>query len=287
MRNLIFAAGAVLPLLLAVPASADHHMGWTRSADVGLGYDDNASNAPDGPDQRGNAVLAGNFNLDFHWRPTLYTGLLLRGTLGAEGYADDSKLSNGKAGLTARVSHRPAGGFHMPTIAAWLSGAVREFGSELRSGTELRAGTYLMMPITTAIGARVSAGLAERAADEHVFDLSTVTYGVDLDWKVATRVTTYLGYQQIDGDLVSSSSLAPVGGYGDYAEDDAFEGFWAYRLDGQTQVASAGLNFALSPALALDAQVLRADASADYAGPVVVDASYERWQFMLGLLMRL
>lgn len=286
MRNLSFAAGAIL-LLLAGPARADHHMGWARSADVGLGYDDNASNAPDGPDQRGNGVLAGSFNLDWHWRPTLYTGLLLRGTLGAEGYSDDGKLSNGKAALMARVAHRPAGGFYMPTLAGWVSGALREYGSELRSGTELRAGTYLMMPLTTAIGARVSAGLAERSADAAVFDLSTVSYGIDLDWRVATRLTTYLGYQRIDGDLVTSSSLEPIGGYGDYEKDDAFEDFWAYRLDGQTDVASAGLNFALSSALSLDAQVLRADASADYTGPVVVDASYERWQFMLSLLMRL
>jgi hypothetical protein len=285
MRNPRLATGAIL-LLLALPARADHHMGWLGSADLGLGYDDNSSNAVDGPDQRGNGVVAGNANLDFQWRPTLYTGLVLRGGLGAEGYTEDSKLSNGKVSLLARVAHRPAGGFYMPTGAVWLSTAYREFGSELRSGIDLRAGTYLMMPITTAIGMRVSAGLAERQADSKVFDLSTVSYGVDFDWRVASRVTTYLGYQLIDGDLVTSSSLAPVGGYGIYEEDDAFEGFWAYRLDARTQVATVGLNFALSRSLSIDAQLQRATASAEYAGPVTVDLSYERLQGTIGALLR-
>ncbi|MGH8481768.1 MAG: hypothetical protein ACRES8_04835 [Nevskiaceae bacterium] len=275
------AIGAVL-LLVAAPAGADHHMGWYRSADLSLGYDGNSSNAAAGEDERANSFAAAGANLDYTWKPTLYTGLLFRGTLAGEGYEQDSRLSNGKVALLARVSHRPAGGFHMPLFAGWVSAAYREYGSDIRDGADYRAGGYVMAPLTTAIGARVSVGVSERMAASEVFDLSSRSAGLDLDWRLAPRATAYLGYQFIDGEQVSSNSSPPVGsGYDVTEDDDAFDDFRAYRVDARTQVATVGLNFALSGALSLDAQVQNADASAD--GGV----GYDRWQGVVSLLMRL
>src|SRR5690349_12708010 len=121
-------------LLAALPARADHHMGFAWSGDLGVGFDDNAGNASSEGDVESDSVVSAGLNLDWHWRPTLYTALLVRGSLRGEGYGELDGLSSAKLGPMVRISHRPAGGFYMPTFAAWTSAALLEFDSTLRDG---------------------------------------------------------------------------------------------------------------------------------------------------------
>lgn len=255
-------------LLFAVPAAADHHVKLRWSGDLGLGYDDNVGNAAQDEDRRDSAFVSAGLNLDQARRLGSTTGLLLRGSLRAEAYEATQALSNGKLTALARLAHRPEGGFHVPTLAGWVSASLWEFDSAMRDGTEIRVGAYVAEPLTTALSARVSAQASERRAASEVFDLSSWSAGLSLDWSVLGALTLYAGYQFHDGELVSSGSgyggYAPEPGDDSYAAswDDALDGQTAYRVQARTQVGSAGLNVPVSANLSLDAQVQQVESEA-------------------------
>lgn len=278
---------AAVLLLLAAPARAEHHVRVHWGGDLGVGYDDNVGNARDDPDARDSGVVSGGTHVDYVRALSLHTALVLRGTLQGEAYGAEQGLSSLRLGAMTRLSHRPGGGFHTPTLAAWLSAAGLEFDSAMRDGIEYRAGLHLIQPLTTAMAARVGVAALERRADSAVFDASHWSAGLNLDWNVLSRLTLYLGYQLQDGDLVSSGAVPPKSthdlagcGAADACDsDDALDGLSAYRIEGTTHVATLGANVPLSGRLALDAQLRRADASAG-------GNAYERWQGTVGALMR-
>lgn len=280
----LFLAGC----LAALPARADHHMGFSWSGDLGAGYDDNAGNASSKGDVESDSFVSAGLNLDWHWRPTLYTALLVRGSLRGDGYDELDGLSSAKLGPMVRISHRPAGGFYMPTLAAWASAALWEFDSTLRDGAEYRGGVYLSEPLTTAISARLGFAMVERSGDSRVFDLSAWSASLDFDWQVAPRLTIYLGYQFHDGDIVSTGTVQPksshlLGGCGGASAcdpDDALDGQFAYRVDAKTQLGTLGFNVPLSPRLALDAQLRHADSESDGGD------GYDRFQGIVSALTR-
>lgn len=278
-------AGVALALA-ALPAGADVRTHW--SAELGAGYDDNVGNAAQDADARDSATLSAGLNLDYRRALSLDTALLLRGGLRGEGVERVDGLSHARALALARLSHRPQGGFYMPTFAGWISAAALEFDSALRDGFELRGGVFVQEPLTTAVSARLGIGVAERRSDGDAFDLSAWSASLDLDWAVGSGLTLYAGYQYHDGDVVSSGTLPPKsthlpGGIGSASAadlDDALEGQFAYRLAAKTQLATVGFNLPLSQRLALDGQLRRVDS-------VAGETRYERWQGLLSLLLRL
>lgn len=275
-------------LLLATGARAEHHVRLHWSGDLGVGHDDNVGNAAEDVDARDSAFVAAGVNLDYTRRISLNTGLLLRGGAQGEGYEAVDALSNARVLGMARLSHRPSGGFHAPTLAGWVSAAALEFDSGMRDGFEYRAGVFVAEPLTTAISARLSLAASERRSANEVFDLAAWNAGLNLDWAVLHALTLYGGYQFQDGDLVSSGSVPPKsshlpGGAGSATaadNDDALDGLFAYRIDATTQVATLGFNVPCSSRVSVDGQLRRIDASAGETG-------YERWQGIVSVLMRL
>ena len=280
--------GAAL-LLLALPAGAEHHVKLHWSGDLGVGYDDNVGNAAEDNDVRDSSVVSGGVNLDYVRTLSLNSALLLRGGLQGEGYEAQSGLSNGRLLAMVRLSHRPSGGFYMPTFAGWISASALEFDSAMRDGAEYRGGLFMTEPLTTAISARLSVAASERRSDSYVFDLTAWSAGLTLDWAVTPGVTLYTGYQFQDGDVVSSGTVVPksthdLGGAGSAsaaASDDALDGQFAYRLDASTHLGTVGLNVPLSNRFALDAQARRVDSSTGGG------TRYERWQGVVSVLLRL
>lgn len=279
--------GIVL-LLLAAPAAAEHHVKVRWSGDLGVGYDDNVGNASDDDDIRDSTVVAGGVNLDYTQALSLNTGLLLRGALQGEAVEAEDGLSHGRLLAMARLSHRPDGGFYMPTFAAWVSAGVLEFNSAMRDGFEFRGGLFLSEPLTTTIAARFGVAAVERSADNYVFDLSGWSASVNLDWAVTPGFTLYTGYQFQDGDVVSTGTVLPKashtpGGCGAASAcdpDDALDGQFAYRIDASTHVGTLGINLPWSQRLALDAQLRRIDSSTPG------DTRYERLQGLVSVLLR-
>ncbi len=283
---------AVALVLCAAPAGADHHVGLHLSGDLGLGYDSNVSNAASNrggsgwdSDLRDSAFASGALHLTHHYRPSLYTTLLTRGSVLAEAYERYGKLSNGKVMGALRLVHRPAGGFFMPTFAAWGSAAWWEFGSQIRDSAEYRGGVYVMEQITTEVSVRLNLSASRRDSRSRVFDLSGTSAGLNVDWRAGPAVTLYGGYQNNRGDVVST---ARAYGYpsGVAEPDDAFGdsggggGQYAYRQNASAHIGSLGFNLPLSSNLSLDTQALYIDSRADLGW------QYTRWITAASLLAR-
>lgn len=286
------AIGAAL-LVMTLPAVAEQHVRVQWSGDLGVGYDDNVGNAAEDGDVRDSSVVSGGVNLDYHQALTLNSGLLLRGAVQGEAYEAQDGLSNARVLAMARLSHRPTGGFHMPTFAGWFSAGAAEYNSTMRDGFDYRGGLFLVEPLTTAISTRLSVAAAERRGDNAVFDLSSWSASVNLDWAVTARSTLYMGYQFQEGDVVSTGTVPPkashISGGGGSSGcgsasacdlDDALDGQSAYRIDARTHVTTAGLNLPLSNALALDGQVRVVDSTTEGG------TGYSRLQAVVSALMR-
>lgn len=279
--------GAAL-LLLSTSALAERPVKVRWSGDLGVGYDDNVGNARDRVNIRDSTVVAGGVNLDYTRALSLNTGLLLRGALQGEAVEAEDGLSHGRLLAMARLSHRPSGGFYMPTFAVWASAAALEFNSTMRDGFEFRGGLFLSGPLTTSIAARFGVAAVERSAANYVFDLSGWSASVNLDWAVTPGVTLYTGYQFQDGEVVSTGTVPPksthlptrCGAASACDPDDALKGQSAYRVDAKTRLGTLGINVPLSPRFSLDAQVRHTDSESDGGD------GYDRFQGLVSALTR-
>jgi hypothetical protein len=251
---------ALAALLSAGPAQAENHVRIHVSGDVASGFDNNVNNAQKDADIRESGFASANGNLDYQRMLSLYTTLLLRGSVLAERWNSFEGLSNAKATAMARVLYRGDGDFYTPTYAAWLSAAAWEFDSAIRDSNEYRAGAFISENLTTQITGRFTLGANRRESDGLVFDLSGYSASVNLDWVPAPRAVIYTGYQYYVGDVTSTASQSfwIVEAAEAIEADDAFGGLdgglFAYRLDAKAQIATLGFNYAFSRKLSADVQ---------------------------------
>lgn len=277
--------GALLLALLA-PAAGAAEVAARWSAGAGLGYDSNPASAEAGSALPATGFASASLAADFTVRPTPNTALLLRGGVDGQQYFEDAGLSNGKAPLLLRALYRPGGGFFAPTLAAWGSAAAWQFRSRMRSGAEFRGGAYAAEQLSTAIGLRAGGYLAERRSASRVFDGRAAAATLDLDWLLGDALTAYLGYEFRYGDFAVSSPPDPVAAQFALAKaaDDALRrdgaAETAYRIRGHAHIGTLGLNYALSPRLAVDAQGRQVHSRADFGD------HYNRWLSELSLLYR-
>jgi hypothetical protein len=268
---------AMLGLFLCAGLPATQAAGV--SGEFGLGYDSNVANVRKEGRQHGDRFAQLSAGIDRPWRLSDGSTLLWRPQLEAQQFDDHQGLSNLQLGLQARWLYRPGAGFHVPVLELLAGAAAWEFDSGLRDGAQYRLGLFASAPLTTRIGLRAGAQLRQRRADSAVFDTDVRSLVADLDWELRPGSTLYLGYQRLDGDLVSTAPAAPAAADA-AAPDDVFDGETAFRLDSRAHVGTLGLNHALSPRLALDLQGREIRARAE------TGARYERRQWLLSLLWR-
>lgn len=296
MRSSAARGALMAAALMAAPlARADHHMSVGFTGDVGAGYDSNVFNAASGWEE-GLAFATAGAHGNLNRRLGEATSLLTRLSLTGETYEHVEGLTNGKAALMLRVSHRPGAGFFVPVLAGWVSAAWWEFDSRIRDSVEYRGGVYLLEQLTTALRARLGVTASQRVSESEAFDLDGIAAGVDVDWLATPSLTVYTGYQFRDGDIASTSGL--LYGYADVGEpDDAFtvpgalpklshipgggSGTpYAYRFPATTHVGTLGFNLPVGADLSLDIQGQYADSSTD------ANLGYERWIGSVSLLAR-
>ncbi|PPE73840.1 hypothetical protein C3942_10570 [Solimonas fluminis] len=249
------------------------------SGEFALGQDSNVANVREGGRERSDRFALLAAGVDRPWRLSDSSTLLWRPQLEAQQFDDCRGLSSLQLGLQARWLYRPGAGFHVPVLELLAGATAWEFDSRLRDGAQYRFGVFASAPLTTRIGLRAGAQLRQRRADSAVFDTDVRMLGADLDWELRPGSTLYLGYQHLDGDLVSTAPTAPAASDA-VAPDDVFDGETAFRLDSRADIGTLGLNHALSPQLALDLQGRGIRARAE------TGARYERRQLLLSLLWR-
>ena len=252
---------ALLAMLTAAPAHADHHIRIHYSGDVASGFDSNVTNAQQDADIRESGFASASGNVDYLRNISLYTTLLLRGSLQGEYWNSFDGLNNGKGTAMARLLYRGDGDFWTPTFAAWVSAGVMEFDSAIRDSNEYRAGAFVTENLTTQVTGRFALGASRRESDGFVYDLSGYSASMNLDWVPAPHMVVYTGYQYYVGDVASTASAASfwiVEAAEAIEADDAFGGLagglLAYRLDARAQITTLGFNYAFGRKLSADVQ---------------------------------
>lgn len=285
-RGAAFLLPAIAGTILCGSAQAGEPASWSYSGSAGLGYDSNPANAESGNTVPATGYAEARLAAGVTTRPGGHTALLLRGSLDGQQYFNYAGLSNGKATLLARGLYRPGGGFFSPTLALWGSAAAWQFGSAMRNSADYRGGAYVSEQLSTAINLRLGGYAGERRSASRVFDLDAQAATLDADWLLGEHLTAYLGYEYRYGRFAISSP--PDDGAEANAQaqepDDAIhrqgQTNTAYRLSGHAHIGTLGLNYALSPTLALDAQGQEIHTRADFG------AHYNRWLGTLSLLAR-
>jgi hypothetical protein len=256
-------ASALAALLFAAccgSAQAGQPNALNFSGSAGFGYDGNPGNAESGNSVTGTGYAVANFAASLTQRPSDDTAILLRGSLDGQQYFNYVGLSNAKATLLLRGLYRPQLGFLAPTFAAWGSAAALQFGASMRNSGEYRGGLYAAEQLTTAINLRLGGYYVTRRSASGVFDTDGRAATLDADWLLSQRLTGYLGYEFRYGSFNTSSPPDPgaAAGASVIETDDALirDGVrdMVYRLQGHAQSGTLGLNYALTPTLALDAQ---------------------------------
>jgi len=280
----VFACAALL--LAAGRALAGEPATLAYSGSLGLGYDSNPANAVAGSTVPATGYVASNLAASLTQRPGDHAALLLRASLDGQQYFNYVGLTNVKATLLLRGLYRPDGGFLTPIFAAWGSAADWQFASSERKSGEYRGGAYASEQLSTAISLRLGGYYSDRRSASNVFDLYSKAATLDVDWLLSDRLTAYLGYEFRYGTFTSTHPKDPsTAEYASAKEpDDAirYDGQpeIAYRLSGHSQIGTLGLNYALSPTLALDLQGVQAHTRADYGD------HYNRWLGTASLLAR-
>lgn len=284
----------LLLVLVFAPVAAlraEHHMSVHFNGDLGLGYDSNPGNSQNEQDIRDSSFASGGLHAQYARHFTSFTSLQVRGSLLGEAHEGVEGLSNGRTVGMLRLVHRPAGGFFMPSFAIWGSAGWLEYNSRLRDGNEFRAGVSMTQPVNTAFTARLSVMASERNSTSEVFDLSGVSAGLNVDWRLLPALTLYSAYQFYQGDVASSTSqlLSGIGEPDDAYKTLAVSGkfshisggsLFAYRLDADSNIFTVGGNQSLSRNLSLDLQAQYLDVQADEG------SRYERWITQAALLAR-
>lgn len=266
------AAALLAALLLGGPAGA---ASWSHGLELSGGYDSNVGNAGSAHDRRESGIVQASRSATWERRFGNYTALQFRGGVAVEEVLRLPELSSLRAAARVRVLHKPGRGFRTPVLAAWLGVGGREYGSAIRDSLDYRAGVSAAAPLTTAIQARLEAGISRRASRRRVFDLDASSYGLSLDWLAASRLIVYGGVRVEQGDFVVTARgegvVEPKTEHL-YLEpnataieaDPAFGAdWWAFRVDGRTTLATLGLNVPVSPRLAVDLQLQRGQAHMD------------------------
>jgi hypothetical protein len=266
------AAALLAGLAIGVAANAQAD-GWTRTAELALGYDDNAGNAGSRDDVQGSGFVALGTRATWERRFGKYTALQLQPGLAFEQWLRLDELTSTRFTARARVLHKPGRGFHTPVLAGSVATGAREAASEIRDGFDYRAGVSAAAPLTTAVQARIEVSRSRRVATSgRAFDLDSRSYGASLDWQAAPRLAVYAGLRQDDGDFTvtanGNGAISPKTEHlylearaGAVEPDPAFGAdWWAFRVDGRTRVATLGANMPLSSTLALDLQWQRGEA---------------------------
>ena len=278
---LMAAAGLWAPAASALDAASVQ-----LSGGAGLGYDGNPGSAETGKTVSPSGFATARLAATLTQRPDGPIALLLRGSVDGQQYFDHVGLSNARAGGLLRVLYRPDGSFFAPTLALWGSAAAWQFGSSMRSGAEYRGGAYAVEQLNTAISLRAGGNFAERRSASSVFDLRGETATLDADWLLGDALSARLGYEFRYGSFAVSTPQDSGAAQNAAAQqaDDALrrEGLSnvVYRLKGHTQIGTLGLNYALTPLLALDAQVQQIHTRSDF------NDHYNRWLAEVGVLLR-
>lgn len=264
----------IASLLAAVFAAAAPTSTFARalSVDGEIGYatDDNVTRAARAPEILDDSFATVGAGLTWRQPVARQVRAVARAFGRYERYEDYSELSNAVGGASVNLQFRTRGSLLAPTYNLFGKAQIADYGSAMRDGYLYSWGVSVEKPLTDRIVTNLSLAANERDSKSEVFDTGDVSVSLNLDYQFTRRAASYLGYQYLDGDIVSTASpfwLAIINEATAIQADDAFGGAasnrFAYRLKGETQLVTLGMNFAIDEHNAVDLSGRYAEAESD------------------------
>jgi hypothetical protein len=253
----------IVSLLLGTVVSAPV---WALDLEVAYTVDDNVTRSGY---KWSDSILSASLGKGFRVATGKKSQLVWRCQGGVDKYATYDKLSRAVIGVNGAWQFRSSGAFSAPTYSVIAGANYESYGSSLRGGTVLQVGASVLKPVTDRIAVTGIVEMRKRDASSPVFDTSDTSTRINLDYLLNNRITIYLTYNRLTGDMVIMAPwAAPYSTYSYklWAYDDAFGGSWAaYLFDATTDVGTLGFNYKLNEKSSVDASILSASSRA-YGG---------------------
>jgi hypothetical protein len=184
------------------------------------------------------------------------TRAVIQAFAGGEKFGTYTGLSHAFIGGQGDFQFRSSADFAAATYSVYFRTQAEYYESDLRDGYRSAFGLSVLKPITDRIqffGA-IQQNIGDGKSD--VFDTKSTSLRGNVDWSLGRWDTVYLGAEYRRGDIVSSGtqSLARVDTADAIVQDDAFtdKGYFAYRFQANTGLATLGYNHAFAERHSLD-----------------------------------
>ncbi|GAA3928314.1 hypothetical protein [Litoribacillus peritrichatus] len=253
--------------------------------EITFGFDDNLSKA-----QRERDIVEDHFGeaslaVAYH---TVFSGkaaMTVKGFLSGEAFETVDSLNRASAGAEVSFRWQPSLGFLDPIYKLSLTAQVDEYDVDQRDSDVAKVQLATTKRITDRLTATLGGEYRYRDSDGSVFDTEDYRFFLNGDLMVTKTLALYSTYSYLYGDVTSTAQVQFCNGlvaddiYSllkastaievDEAFNEHFCGSWvSYRLDGQTNAVTVGLNQGFGQNYALDVSALwasvRGDLNNDY-----------------------
>ncbi|MBI2803060.1 MAG: hypothetical protein HYX63_22800 [Gammaproteobacteria bacterium] len=264
-----------LALLICVRAQADRLFDGT----FGIDYNDNLANAAKANEAVGDAAFNAAIHAGKYWQITDRSSCSATINLATRRQIDFSALDRSSVGASINLQHK----FGLGSQAPWLniagSAAWDEFDFSPRDAWRYRGAATLGRRFGNRLDIQIELAYEQTTAGHVVdipflvrrlgihgdaFDTVDHSLAVDANYALTTLLTLSCGYTRRSGDVVSSVPIASdiFKASSAITPDPTFgPGRFAYRIDADTDIFTAGLSFALSEHAALNVRYDRIQAS--------------------------
>ena len=224
--------------------------------DAAYVFDDNVTRAKAGPDVMFDSAFVVNVSKTELYSLSEQSRFVLTGNLGGERFQNFNGLSNVTATVEGELQYRDSAEFDAPTFGLFGKLSAQRFQSDIRNGYRATLGLSMRQPLTDKITLFGALSRNTRNAVSDVFSTQDTALRLNADYLFSDRLTVYATGEWRYGDIVSSGrpSLENISIAKVFRQDDAYPGgqFFAYKVEGQTVLATLGVNYGFGPRDSLD-----------------------------------
>jgi uncharacterized protein with beta-barrel porin domain len=225
-------------------------------ADFSYMLDDNVTRASTSNERLEDQSYSINFSKSFTFplNDNMRLGVNTFGT--ADKFRYYGGLDRFAIGAEAELQYRASGEFGSPIYGVFANLTGEEFESNMRDGVRFSIGVSYRKPLTDRLNLFAAVAKNSRSAKSDAFSTQDYSGRVNVDYALAANKTLYLTQEYRRGDTVSTGlhSLGNINVAKVFARDDAFsrQGLYAYKVNAQTFVMTAGYNLAFGTQDSLD-----------------------------------
>jgi uncharacterized protein YhjY with autotransporter beta-barrel domain len=260
--------------------------------EAGFSHDDNANLANDDDNAIStnvfNLVMTTNRNIPFSENSHLKVG----GRVRVQDEREHQGLDNLSLGGSGEWQYRASSGVDEPIYGVFGRAALEYFDSDLRTGARYAVGASFLKPFSNRLDLIAALEHNVREGDDEVFENDSTGIRVVLNVRTGERGTILFGIEQVEGDVVSSTSGPGSGALSAIAtalvEEDAYfdEQLTAYKIDAETTILTLRYNHALGPNDSIDFGWRNIDSEATDSDADSSLTSYEADQLSVFYIMQ-